>query len=192
MAAIGLAMAMVVLFVVFALVPRVVGETHRLSTAPSTGSGSSDAASSSQSVEVPASPGASAQKRCEARLAQRAGRDNPMNVTLVAVFEATAADVAAADERRSGVSASSWRDRPGDEVEAVCWFDADAFGVEPWVLERLGDDAHLVDRIQEVVRPDGEALVHQSGRREALRATNVSEPKTIEQPDTTEQEGPTG
>src|SRR5207237_570739 len=63
---------------------------------------------------------------CQQRLAQYAGRANPLHVTLVAAYASTAADVVADDERRDGRHRSSFRDRDAKEFEAVCWFDADA------------------------------------------------------------------
>lgn len=92
-----------------------------------------------------------------------------MRVSLVAAYASTAADVAADDERRQGKGhRSPWRDRPADEFEAVCWFDADAFGVSPSLLDETGGQGRVVDRLQEVIGPDGALVVHQFGRKDTL------------------------
>jgi hypothetical protein len=105
---------------------------------------------------------------CDRRVAQLAGEENPLHVVLVAAYAATAADVAAADERHhSGGYQSQWRARPSGEFAAVCFFDADAFGVSPRQVER-GDLEHFVNRVQEIVRPNGVPWVLAAGRKDSL------------------------
>lgn len=122
-----------------------------------------------QVTPPPSSPQAT--RVCEARLAQYAGKDNPMHVTLVAAYASTAADVGADDERRKGSGYQSpWRGRPAGEFEAVCFFDADAFGVaspaKPGAPARTG-----YDRLEEIVRPDGAPVVYKAAHKNTLNPT---------------------
>ena len=119
----------------------------------------------------PSSPQATA--ICQARLGQYAGKDNPMHVTLAAAYASTAADVGADDERgKGGKYRSPWRDRPAGEPEAVCFFDADAFGVAAPALP--GRPARAVyDRLEEIVRPDGAPLVYKAAHKSTLNPAPI-------------------
>ena len=136
------------------------------------------ARSSGQTVATPArasgplapAPGAAeAVSRCEQRLAQYAGPDNPMHVSLQAAYPATAEDVAVADERRHGGSYDSpWRDRAADEVEAVCFFDAKEFGVTAPVTSGGPTRPDVYNRLEEIVRPDGTPVGYTAGFRRSM------------------------
>jgi hypothetical protein len=112
---------------------------------------------------------AAATNVCQTRLAQYAGRDNPMHVSLIAAYDTSPGDLAAEDERRHGAAfRSPWRDRAAGEFEALCFFDADGFGVV--ASHRPPDPAkpRPYDRIVEVVRPDGVPVVFQAGQKEGI------------------------
>src|SRR5207245_185465 len=99
---------------------------------------------------------------CQARLAQYAGGGNPWHVSLVAAYASTAADVAADDEHRHPGHPSAWRQRPPREFEAVCWFDAEAFGAAPGARVPAGG-GNFYDRLEEIVPPDRLSVVYHPG-----------------------------
>lgn len=127
------------------------------------------------SSSPPASPAPSsprATRACEARLAQYAGSDNPMNVSLVAAYDTTSEDVAADEERRRGDGRRSrWHDRPAGEFAAVCFFDADAFGVAG--PPAPGAARPAFDRLEEIVRSDGVPVVYEAGHKTDLSARPI-------------------
>lgn len=136
-----------------------IGQTPGPSTqTPSSSPAAGSSSSSPQATRV-----------CEARLAQYAGPLNPLHVSLVAAYASTAADVAAADEKRHAAGfRSSWRDRPAGEFEAVCFFDADAFGADPSPLPGGPKRPAPVDRVEDIVRPDGVPVMYAAGHRAEL------------------------
>ena len=145
---------------------------HRSSfSVPTDSSPSYGPSSSPPASPPPSSPRAT--RVCEARLAQYAGIDNPTHVSLVAAYAATSQDVAADDDRRHGDGPpSQWHDRPAGEFEAVCFFDADAFGVDPSPLP--GRAGHVgFDRLEEIVRPDGVPVVYEASHKTEMSARPI-------------------
>jgi hypothetical protein len=92
-------------------------------------------------------------------------------VTLVAAYASNAADVAADDEHRHPGHSSAWRSRSASEFEAVCWFDADAFGAPPGARVPAGG-GNFSDRLEEIVRPDHVPVVYKAGH----KATDSPQP----------------
>jgi hypothetical protein len=122
----------------------------------------------------PTHPPATAEHACRSRLAQWTGERNPLHVSLVAVYASNASDAAADDERQHGEGyRSAWRDRPGNEAVAVCWFDSDMFAGVPTDAEGR-ESAGYYDRVEELVRPDGTPVVHRKGRQASLQPGPVA------------------
>lgn len=114
-------------------------------------------------------PAAVAQEVCEARLRRYQGEDNPFNTSLAATFAQTAADAAAEDERvRGGGFRSGFRDRPPGQLVALCYFDADAFGLALPPSAGRSLPPRVPTRLQEVVSPDGTPYVLRSGAKAAI------------------------
>jgi hypothetical protein len=108
-------------------------------------------------------------RACQARLAQYAGSANPMHVSLVAAYDSIASDVSADDERRHGGGhRAAFRDRQAGEYEAVCWFDADAFGATPRQVAGGPPPGALHDRVEEIVRPDGVPVGYRVGHKTTM------------------------
>jgi hypothetical protein len=124
---------------------------------------------------APSSASERATKVCEARLAQLVGHANPMRVTLATSYPATSADVAVDEENKSSNNTrSSFRDRPSDEFEAVCWFDSAGFGLAPTPAQPGSVQPTFTTRRQEVVRPDGVAIVERAGQTASLDTAPIS------------------
>lgn len=155
------------------------GATLRTSRAAAPEGGTSPSSSTTSTSapyrdEPPPPSSPAALGLCEARLAQYAGPVNPLRVSLVAAYPSTAADVAFDEELRRGPGhRSKFRDRPPAEFEAVCWFDADAFGSVPG---RDKGAARPFDRLVEVVRPDGSPVFHRAGHKDTMPVVALRRP----------------
>jgi len=102
---------------------------------------------------------------CGKRLSAYAAGGNPQHVRLVATFPTTAGVLAAADEARHGSGYQSpFAYQPASAAVAVCFFDADAFGID---LTPTGPP-HGFNRLEEVVSNDGTARLFQAGYQDRL------------------------
>jgi hypothetical protein len=111
---------------------------------------------------------------CQHRLAQYAGALNPTHVSLVAVYDSTARDVANDDAHRHEAGyRSPFAQRTAAEHEGVCWFDSDGFWAPPVVMSDPAKAARVKTRIEEIVRPDGVPLVYAMGRKESISPTAI-------------------
>ncbi len=137
--------------------------------APTSASGASTATSAQGVSALPAA------NMCEGRLAQLAGPVNPTHVSLVAVYDTTAAAVTSDDGRRHGPGfRSPFAQRPPAEHEGVCWFDADSFLATPAAMLDPAKRAAVIDRIQEIVRPDGVPILYTAGHKASLELTPIA------------------
>lgn len=136
------------------------------------------APTSPPSTLVPAAPppsSARATGMCQTRLAQYVDGGNPYHVSLVAAYDARADDVARDDERQHGVGyRSGWRDRAAGEVEAVCWFDGDAFWTTPGREARSTGATKPPDRLEEIIRPDGAPVGYRAAHKDEVNPAPIA------------------
>jgi hypothetical protein len=143
---------------------------------PSTGSAPATAgpAAPSATTSQPADPNAAAQRICNERLARYENPDRPIHASLVAAYPSTSGDVAAEDERqRGGGFRSSFRARQPSEFVAVCFFDADAFGLAGSPPPGAPPSANTYNRLEEVVRTDRTPYVLKAGHKDTLSPSPV-------------------